>query len=232
MTISLTSEATEVRREQVFLRQVGLWMAGGLGLTAVIAGALMAQPEAMEWFFRTTPGHQGLSILGWVAMLAPLLLILGVGTLARNASFPVVATVYLTVAACFGVTLAPIGLLYTPESLLTVLAATIGAFGGFAAWGFFTSRSLAGVGHFAFMGLIGLIVLGFVQIFWPTSTLNFLLGVGGVLVFTLLTAWDVQKIRQMASSGDDRLAVWGALSLYLDFINLFLSLLRLMGGRR
>jgi FtsH-binding integral membrane protein len=220
-------------REQVFLRQVGVWMALGLALTTGVAGWLMTQPQAMALFFEMSPkGGQSLAILGWVAMLAPLLLVLGMGTIARNASLPVVATLYLLIAACFGVTLAPIGLMYTPQSLLTTLGATIGAFAGFAAWGFFTSRSLAGVGRFAFMGLIGLIVLGFIQIFWPSSALNFLLGVGGVVVFTLLTAWDIQKIKAMAQDGNDQAAVWGALSLYLDFINLFLALLRLMGTRK
>lgn len=234
-TWSSAPPSKTVSIEQVFLRRVGLWMAAGLGLTTLIAGWLMSKPEAMGLFFQAEAhGKTGLSILGWVAMLLPLGLILGVGVLARNAPFPVVAGAFLAIAACFGVTLAPVGLIYTTQSLITVLLATIGAFGGFALWGFFTQRNLAGIGHFAFMGLIGLVVLGFVQIFWLSNALNFLLGCGGVIVFTLLTAWDIQKIRQMAQSGEasQSMAVWGALSLYLDFINLFLSLLRLMGQRK
>jgi FtsH-binding integral membrane protein len=219
-------------REQIFLRHVGLWMAAGLLLTTLVAGLLISQPEAMGWFFQVTAGRQALSTLGWIAMFAPLVLIIGMRFVPQTTPVTVVAAIYLTVTACLGITLAPLGLVYTPHSLLTVLVATIGAFAGFSAWGFFTSKSLAGVGRFAFMGLIGLIVLGFVQIFWPSSMLNFLLGCGGVVVFTLLTAWDMQKIRAMATEGDERSAIWGALSLYLDFVNLFLSLLRLMGGRK
>lgn len=221
-----------VSREQLFLRQVGWWMVAGLVLTTVVAGLLMTNPAAMGWFFVTEGTKTGLSALGWAAMLAPMVLVLGLGFVARNASAPVVATMYLLVAACFGVTLAPVGLAYTPQSILVTLAGTVGAFAGFAAWGYMTKSNLSSVGRFAFMGLIGLIVMGIIQIFWPSPMLNFLLGCGGVIVFTLLTAWDVQKIRQMASQGDQRLAVWGALSLYLDFINLFISLLRLIGARR
>lgn len=230
MTLALSSNTQAL--EQRFLQRVGLWMMGGLATTALVAGVLMNQAEAMAWFFKSIDGKETLSVLGWFAMLAPLALILGMGALARKASAPVVATIYLVIAACFGVTLAPIGLVYTPESLLSTLVATVAAFGGFAAWGFVTSHNLAGVGRFAFMGLVGLIVLGFVQIFWPSSGLNFLLGCGGVIVFTLLTAYDIQKIKAMAAEGDERAAVWGALSLYLDIINLFLSLLRLMGQRK
>jgi len=229
---SSSLERSTAVTDQVFWRQVGLWMLAGLGLTTTMAAWLISQPEALSWFFTVNGTHQGLAMLGWVAMLAPLVLIFGLGFLARSASLPVVAGVFLLVAACFGVTLAPIGLLYTSQSLLTTLAATTGAFAGFAAWGFLTKKNLAGIGHFAFMGLIGLIVLGFIQIFWPSNTLNFLLGAGGVVVFTLLTAWDVQRIKQQAAAGDTREAVWGALSLYLDFINLFIALLRLMGGRK
>lgn len=228
-----TTPALAGDREQIFLRHVGLWMAAGLLVTTLVAGGLIEQPDALAWFVTTTAaGKQTFSTLGWVAMLAPLALIIGMRFVPKTAPLAVVAGMYLAVTACLGVTLAPIGLIYTAQSLLTVLVATIGAFAGFAAWGYITTKSLAGVGRFAFMGLIGLIVLGFVQIFWPSSMLNFLLGCGGVLVFTLLTAWDMQKIRQMAADGDDKAAVWGALSLYLDFVNLFLSLLRLMGGRK
>jgi uncharacterized protein len=224
--------ASGATQEQRFLRQVGWWMVAGVALTAIVSALLMTNPAAMGWFFVAQGTKMGISALGWAALLAPMVLVLGLGFLAQRASTPVVATLYLLVAACFGVTLAPIGLAYTPQSLLITLAGTVGAFAGFAVYGYIAKNSLAGVGRFAFMGLIGLVVLGFIQIFWPTPLLNFLLGCGGVIVFTLLTAWDVQRIRQRAADGDQRMAVWGALSLYLDFINLFLSLLRLVGVRR
>lgn len=217
--------------EQRFLRQVGWWMVLGVALTAAVAGALMKSPQAFGWFFTLgKDGNASLSMLGWGAMLAPLGLVLFLGFAARHASAGIIMGAYVLIALSFGVTLAPIGLVYAPDVIMATLAGTLGAFAAFAGWGYFTRRDMAGLGHFAFMGLIGLIVLGVVQVFWNSGALNFLLGCAGIIVFTLLTAWDMQKIRQEAASGDERLAVLGALTLYLDFINLFISLLRLMGG--
>jgi FtsH-binding integral membrane protein len=113
---------------------------------------------------------------------------------------------------------------------------TAGMFGALALFGTFTKRSLAGIGQFAFMGLIGLIIAMVVGLFWQSDALQFVISVVGVIVFTGLTAWDAQRLKHMAVALPDgrvgAYAVVGALSLYLDFINLFLFLLRLMGGRR
>ena len=220
-----------VSRERVFLRSVGLWTMLGLLLTVATAGGLLAQPQAMFWFYHATEKGLSLSVLGWVALLMPLVLMFFIAPMARSSSSAGGLTAaYLAITVCFGITLAPLALIYQPAVLVHTLLATGAAFGGFAAWGWMTDKSLAGFGRFAFMGLIGLIVLGFIQMFWPSNTLNFLLGVGGVIVFTLLTSWDMQKIRQMAHTEQGHLSIVGALMLYLDFINLFLSLLRLMGN--
>jgi uncharacterized protein len=113
---------------------------------------------------------------------------------------------------------------------------TAGMFGALALYGTTTTRSLAGVGQFAFMGLIGLIIASLVGLFWKSDALQFLISVVGVIVFTALTAWDAQRLRQMALALPEgqttSYAVVGALALYLDFINLFLFLLRFMGVRR
>jgi hypothetical protein len=135
-----------------------------------------------------------------------------------------------------GATLSAILLAFTGASLATTFVVTAGMFGALALYGTTTKRSLAGVGQFFFMGLIGLVLASIVGLFWRAPALQFVISVVGVLVFTGLTAWDAQRLKAMAAvTPDDRVAgrsVVGALALYLDFINLFLFLLRFLGARR
>jgi uncharacterized protein len=146
------------------------------------------------------------------------------------------AGLFLLYSALVGVTTSVIFLIYTSASIMSTFVVTAGMFGAMAAFGSLTKRSLAGVGQFMFMGLIGLILASIVGLFWQNSALQFVISIVGVLVFTGLTAWDAQRLKEMAVSLPDgrvgSFAVVGALSLYLDFINLFFFLLRLMGGRR
>ncbi len=148
----------------------------------------------------------------------------------------VAATLFLVYSALTGVTLSVVLLAYTGESVATTFVVTAGTFGGLALFGTTTTRSLAGAGQFFFMGLIGLVLASVVGIFWQSDALQFLISVAGVIVFTGLTAWDAQRLKQMAAAlPEERLgsrAIVGALSLYLNFINLFLILLRFLGGRR
>src|SRR5262249_37483247 len=135
-----------------------------------------------------------------------------------------------------GVTLSTILIAYTGESVAGTFVVTAGMFGALALFGSTTKRSLAGVGQFVMMGLFGLIIASVVGIFCPISALQFLVSVVGVIVFTGLTAYDAQRLKQMALALPDGevggYAIVGALSLYLNFINLFLILLRFSGGRR
>ncbi len=137
--------------------------------------------------------------------------------------------------ALTGVTMSVILLAYTGESIATTFMVTAGMFGGLALWGSTTKRSLAGLGQFMFMGLIGIILASIVGIFWQSDALQFLISVVGVIVFTGLTAYDAQRLKGMALALPDgqlaSYAIVGALSLYLDFINLFLMLLRFTGRR-
>ncbi len=139
-------------------------------------------------------------------------------------------------SALTGVTFSVILLAYTGASVATTFVVTAGMFGALAVFGSTTKRSLAGMGQFLFMGLIGLVLASIVGMFWNNDALQFLISVVGVIVFTGLTAWDAQRLKQMAASvPPDRVgsyAIVGALTLYLNFINLFLFLLRFMGGRR
>jgi FtsH-binding integral membrane protein len=135
-----------------------------------------------------------------------------------------------------GITTSVILLVYTLQSIASTFMVTAGMFGALALFGTFTKRSLAGVGQFMYMGLIGLILAMVVNLFWANDALSFVISVIGVLVFTGLTAWDAQNLKHMAVALPDgrvgSYAVVGALTLYLDFINLFFFLLRLLGGRR
>jgi len=143
---------------------------------------------------------------------------------------------FIAYAALTGVTLSVLVLAYTGASIATTFVVTAGMFGALALYGSTTTRSLAGAGQFFFMGLIGLVLASIVGIFWHSAALQFLISVVGVIVFTGLTAWDAQRLKQMAvtvPAGQlGSYAIVGALSLYLDFINLFLFLLRFLGGRR
>ena len=135
-----------------------------------------------------------------------------------------------------GVTLSFVLLAYTGESVATTFLVTAGAFGGLAMYGTVTRRSLAGLGQFLFMGLIGVVLASVVGMFWHSDALQFVLSFIGVIVFTGLTAYDAQRLKAMALAVPEgqasSYAIMGALSLYLDFINLFLFLLRFTGSRR
>jgi FtsH-binding integral membrane protein len=143
---------------------------------------------------------------------------------------------FVAYSALTGVTFSVILVAYTGASIATTFMVTAGTFGALALYGTTTRRSLAGLGQFFFMGLIGLVLASVVGMFWRNSALEFLISVVGVLVFTGLTAWDAQRLKQMAVSVPGSqlgaYAILGALSLYLNFINLFLFLLRFMGNRR
>ena len=216
-------------RVSVFLRAVYRWMCVGLGVTAVVAFAVAGSPRIVQalvsnrlLFFALIGGELGLVfyLSARVAQLAP-------GT---------ASALFLGYSALNGVTLSLILLAYTGASVANTFAVCAVMFGALALYGTTTSRSLAGVGQFMFMGLIGLIGASIVGIFWHSSALQFMIACGGVLVFTGLTAWDAQRLKKMAVALPDgqvqSYAIVGALSLYLNFINLFLMLLRFFGDQR
>lgn len=223
--------AADVPAERVttFLRKVYAWMFVGLAITAFVALAVASSPTLLRYVLSNPFLYIGLIIaqLGLVFYLSA-----KVETLAPTTAM----TLFVVYSALNGITLSFVLLVYTGESIATTFFVTAGMFGAMAVYGSTTKRSLAGVGQFFFMGLIGLILASIVGIFWHNDTLQFLIAVIGVIVFTGLTAWDAQRLKQMATTvPEDRsgaYAVVGALALYLNFINLFLMLLRLLGGRR
>jgi FtsH-binding integral membrane protein len=176
------------------------------------------------------------SPLMWVVALSPLAFVLVLSFGINRMSAATAQIVFWAFAAVMGLSLSSIFLVYTDASIAKVFFISAATFGAMSLWGYTTKRDLTGMGNFLFMGLIGLIIASLVNIFLASSMLDFAISAIGVLIFVGLTAYDTQKIKESysASFGADVLAkgaIMGALSLYLDFINLFLMLLRLFGNR-
>ena len=227
------------------------YMAIGVGLTGVIAYALFAlatttvgAPDAVA----TVRGTTALTSLGvtlyasplkWVLMLAPLGLVFFLGFRIHKMSVPAAQATFWIYCALVGASLSTIFLVFTLGSIANVFFITAVAFGALSLYGYTTKKSLSGMGSFLFMGLIGIILASIVNIFLASSALQFAISVIGVLVFSGLTAYDTQRLKDeyiYGVSGADeatagRSAIMGALSLYLNFINLFTMLLQLLGNR-
>lgn len=216
-------------RITAFLSRVYGWMFLGLLVTAGTAFVVASSPLLIETFIANR-------ILFWILLFGQLGLVFYLSARVDKMSPVTAATLFVIYSVAVGITTSVILLLYTGTSLFATFMVTAGMFGALALFGTFTKRSLAGIGQFAFMGLIGLIIAMVVGLFWQNDALQFVISVVGVIVFTGLTAWDAQRLKHMAVALPDgrvgTYAVVGALSLYLDFINLFFFLLRLMGGRR
>ena len=232
MTPASAFETTTVagaERVTAFLRKVYGWMVVGLGVTAAVAFGVAGSPALVAAIF-------GNPILFFGLIIAELGLVFFLSARVNKIAPATAAVLFLIYSALNGATLSMVLLAYTGTSIATTFAVTAGMFGALALFGTTTKRSLAGVGQFFFMGLIGLLLASVVGIFWRSDTLQFVISVVGVLVFTGLTAWDAQRLKMMAATVPEErfgsYAVVGALSLYLDFINLFLFLLRFIGGRR
>jgi uncharacterized protein len=175
--------------------------------------------------------------LMWVLMFASLGLVMFLSFRINKMSVGAAQASFLGYAALIGVTFASLAVVYTYASIAQVFFITAATFGAMSLWGYTTKTDLTSFGHFLFMGLIGIIIASLVGFFWHSAMLQWIISVAGVLIFTGLTAYDTQSIKDSYAAGDDaatsgRKAIFGALRLYLDFINLFLMLLRLMGNRR
>ena len=223
--------SADVRDERVtsFLARVYGWMFAGLLITSVTAFAVASSPTLIEAVLANR-------LIFWVIVIAQLGLVFYLSARVEKVQPATAAGLFLLYSALVGVTSSVVLLVFTAASIAQTFVVTAGMFGALALFGTVTKRSLAGVGHFMFMGLIGVVLASIVGIFWHSNTLQFVISFVGVIVFTGLTAWDAQRLRQMAIQLSDvqvgSYSVVGALSLYLDFINLFFFLLRFMGNRR
>lgn len=226
---AFTAAALPAERVTAFLRKVYGWMFVGLGVTAAVAFAVASSPAMIQMIF-------GNKFLFFGLIIAELGLVFYLSARVEKISPQMASGLFLVYSALNGATLSFVLLAYTGTSIATTFAVAGGMFGALALFGTVTKRSLAGVGQFFFMGLIGLVLASVVGMFWKSDGLQFIISVVGVLVFTGLTAWDAQRLKVMAATVPEgrftSYAVVGALALYLDFINLFLFLLRFLGGRR
>lgn len=214
-----------------FLSRVYAWMGFGLALTAVISFFVVTTPSIMEAIFADTG-------IFYFLMIAELGMVIAFSFLANRISATTAALLFIAYAAMNGFTLSVVFLIYTTTSIAGTFAITAGMFGTMSIYGAVTQRDLTSVGSFAFMGLIGVIIASVVNMFMRNDAMGWLISFCGVIVFTLLTAYDTQRAKAMgqyfaADSQESRKAAIGmALTLYLDLINLFLNLLRVLGGRR
>lgn len=208
-------------------------MAGGLLVTALTAYFIANTPLIAMMF----DARGGMSVLGWLFLLAPLIVVFGFGWVVNRGTLNQVRGVFLLYSALMGISLAPVFLVYTGASMARVFLVTAGTFGAMSLYGYTTKRDLTSMGSFLIMGLWGVIIASVVNIFLKSSGLDFVLSIITVFLFVGLTAFDTQKIRVIYMSADSedmrgRKVVVGALELYLDFINLFMALLRIMGDRK
>jgi hypothetical protein len=213
--------------QNTLIRQVYAWMGGGLLLTALMAMATLSSPV----LFNAIVGNR---IVFYALIIGELGLVIGISRAINKISAPVASSLFLLYAALNGVTMSVIFAIYTAESITSTFVITAVTFGAMSVFGYVTKRDLSGWGSFLFMGLIGIVIASLVNIFVGSSAVSWIISVIGVIVFTGLTAYDTWKIKAMAAAGAEgrKPAILGALTLYLDFINLFLMLLRLLGNRR
>lgn len=210
------------------LRRTFVWMALGLAITG-FTSVFMVNSNLIYQII------QGRML--WWLLIAEIALVFFLSARVMKMSMPVATGAFTLYAVLSGVTLSPIFLLYTSESIATTFFITAGTFTAMAIYGYTTKRDLATFRSYLFMGLLGLIIAGVVNWFLASSTLMWITSVAGVLIFVGLTAYDTQNIKRMLAetAGDEvvskRISLLGALELYLDFINLFLYLLRFFGRR-
>jgi len=211
-----------------YMLRVYNYMGAGLALTGIVA-YVAAASGFYQAIYR--------SPLMWVVMLAPLGMVFFLSFRIQRMSLGAAQTTFWIYAGSVGLSLAGIFLVYTGLSIASTFFITAAMFLGTSLYGYTTGRDLAGVGSFMFMGLIGILIAGLVNLFLASPALQFAISVIGVIVFTGLTAWDTQRIKEMYTAQDDgtiagKKAIMGALALYLDFLNLFLFMLQFLGQRR
>jgi FtsH-binding integral membrane protein len=216
-------------RVTAFLVSVYGWMCAGLAITASTAWLVARSPTLVTAIAANR-------LVFWGLMIAQLGIVFVLSARVQRLAASTASLLFVLYSALTGVTMSFLLLVFTGESVATTFFVTAGMFGALAAYGTTTRRSLAGWGQFLFMGLIGVVLASIVGMFWHSDALQFVVSFIGVIVFTGLTAYDAQRLKAMATTtpeGDiGSYAIVGALALYLDFINLFVMLLRLTGSRR
>lgn len=216
--------------ERTFISQVYLWMTAALVVTAIVAAWIASD---VLFIYQLVNGP-----VFWILLIGELGAVVALTILIKRMSAAVATIVFFAYAALNGVTLSLIFLIYTDASITTTFLVTAVTFGAMSAYGYFTKRDLTAFRSFLIMGLIGFVIASVVNLFLNSTTVYWIITYVGILIFVGLTAYDTQKIKRLAASGwaagdaERKASILGALTLYLDFINLFLLLLRVLGTRR
>ncbi len=224
---------------RTFLSHVFAYMAAALIISGAMAWLFASTPGLLAYLYSVDGAGQvtGRSLLGWGVMLAPLGLVFLMGGMVNRLSGTALLLTFLAFATLMGISLCYIFILYAPAAIIKVFFMSAAIFGIMAVAGYTTRTDLTRLGSLLFIGLIGIIIASVVNMFLGSSSMDYIISILGVIVFTGLTAYDMQKLKRMGeevATGTEtaqKMALMGALSLYLDFINLFLMLLRLFGRR-
>jgi FtsH-binding integral membrane protein len=219
-----------------YMLRVYNYMASGLALTGIVA-YLVVNSSLLGLFFAATPRGISPTLLGWVAMIAPIGIVFLLSFRVHAMSAAAAQAAFWAYAAINGIAFSTIFLQFTGVSIARVFFITAATFGAMSLYGYTTKRDLTGMGMFMFAGLIGILVAGLVNLFVQSSALHFAISVIGVIVFVGLTAYDTQRIKEVYFEADGeeiaaKKSIMGALTLYLDFINIFIMLMQLFGDRK
>ena len=220
-----------------YMLRIYNYMASGLALTGLVAAFSANSPAILNLLYQQTPQGFAPTGLAFIVMLAPLGFVFAMSLGVQRFSYGTLQALFWGFSATMGLSLTHIFLTYTGESIVRVFFITAATLAATSLYGYTTRRDLSGFGSFLFMGLIGIVIASVVNIFLGSTMLQFVISVIGVLVFTGLTAYDTQRLKVIYSEGDSseiagKKTIMGALSLYLNFINLFMMLLHLLGDRR
>lgn len=226
---------------KTFFANVFLWMFGALTISAIFAYLFATSSDLMSYLISTETGRAKLTGIGWLTLFAPIGFVMLMSLGWQRLSAPAMAGFFIAYAAVTGVSLSFILLAYTAGSVVTCFLSAAAMFGVMAVMGYTTNKDLTSFGRILIMGLIGIVVASLINFFFQSPAMDYIISLVGVAVFTGLTAYDVQKLKRVSmgleyegvgAANARKLSILGALTLYLDFINLFLMLLRLFGRRR
>ena len=226
-----------ITRENTLLRSSFAWMSLAMLLTAITAYMFGFMPALTSLLIEETEAGFKPTIFAYVVMFAPLLFVMGMSFALNRLSYPALIGLFVAYAIINGISFSFIFWVYNIGSILKVFLSTTALFGIMAVAGYTTKTDLTKLGSILFIGLIGIVVASLINMFMRSDSMDYIISILGVIIFTGLTAYDVQKIKNLGeqasgTSLSGKLGIMGALTLYLDFINLFLFLLRLFGGRK
>jgi FtsH-binding integral membrane protein len=236
-TFGTQSTTRQLELTNAFMRRVYMWMTGGLGLTAAVSFLVLTVPALQQLFFTVTPeGVLRPSMIIWILLIAELFMVFRLASAIPTMQVSSAKALFLAYAGLNGITLTPLLLAYTGESIFMAFVVTAGTFGVTTIYAMTTKRDLTKMGSFLFMGLIGLIIASVLNIFMGSGMLQFMICLAGVIIFTGLAAYNTQVFRGMALQAANeatatKMSILGALNLYISFIALFQYILMLMGNR-